>query len=265
MNELINSMRLIKMYAWEEAFSNEIKSVRKNELRQLRITAFVSSLSSTITPSITIIASVTTFIVLSAQGFKLNAQEAFTVFSLFIALQFTVITLPYAVKSLVESKVSFARLHDILMLPECAVISSDKSLEKGSVSFSSAEIFWKPSYQSERSQKQQNDETTYESKLGRKLNNSEKGDESPREIRALTNLNLLIQPGELLGVAGAVGSGKSALLNAINGEVRNLPPQTSLTSVRIDQDLVFLSDEPQERFDKYQWKDCLCPPKSLDF
>ena len=65
MNELINSMRLVKMYAWEKPLFNKIQSVRTEELKLLRKAAFLQSLSFSVTPSITIIASVATFFALT--------------------------------------------------------------------------------------------------------------------------------------------------------------------------------------------------------
>ena len=50
--------------------------------------------------------------------FVLTGPVAFTLFSIFTALQFTVATLPLALRSLSESKVCFERMKDFLVLPE---------------------------------------------------------------------------------------------------------------------------------------------------
>ena len=42
---------------------------------------------------------------------------------------------------------------------------------------------------------------------------------APKSVQALHNVNLLVECGRLLGVAGEIGSGKSSLINAILGEV----------------------------------------------
>ena len=47
-----------------------------------------------------------------------------------------------------------------------------------------------------------------------------KSEEEEREIPALYDLNLTVSRGQLVGIAGGVGAGKSSLISAILGEVR---------------------------------------------
>ena len=50
--------------------------------------------------------------------YELTAPVAFTLFSIFTALQFTVATLPIAMKSIAESRVCLDRFKKFLLLPE---------------------------------------------------------------------------------------------------------------------------------------------------
>lgn len=118
MNEVLTSIRLIKMYAWEPTFEEKVKAVRQDEVKLLRKAAMVQSLITSITPSVTIMAIVVTFYVLTASGFQLSSTTAFTLFSIFTALQFTVGSLPYALRAIGEAKVSLNRLQRFLLLPE---------------------------------------------------------------------------------------------------------------------------------------------------
>ena len=65
MNEIINSIKLIKMYSWENAFSEKIRKIRVKEMKALRKTAFLQSISFSITPCITVVAAVITIIALT--------------------------------------------------------------------------------------------------------------------------------------------------------------------------------------------------------
>lgn len=53
MNEILNGVRLLKLYAWEKAFIRSITSIRENELGYIRKKAIISAISnilSTFTP-----------------------------------------------------------------------------------------------------------------------------------------------------------------------------------------------------------------------
>ena len=65
MNEIINNIRLIKMYAWETPFSEKIQKIRLEEMKALQNTAFLQSVSFSITPCITVVAAVITVIALT--------------------------------------------------------------------------------------------------------------------------------------------------------------------------------------------------------
>ena len=65
MNEVINSIRLIKMYAWEIPFTEKIQKIRIQEMKELQKTAFLQSLTFSITPCITVVAAVITVIALT--------------------------------------------------------------------------------------------------------------------------------------------------------------------------------------------------------
>lgn len=65
MNEILNAIKLIKMYAWEEPFQQKVHDIRKREMLELRKAAFLQSISNSVTPSITIIAAIVTFFVLT--------------------------------------------------------------------------------------------------------------------------------------------------------------------------------------------------------
>ena len=87
MSEIINSMRLIKMYAWEQPFTHRIDNLRKDEVKNLRKAAFLQSLTATISPSITIVAGFATFLTMTLAGEDLVTTKAFTILSIFNAMQ----------------------------------------------------------------------------------------------------------------------------------------------------------------------------------
>ena len=114
MNELIDAMRLIKMYAWEDSFLTKILELRKQEIKEVFKAGFFMSLMLTISPSITIFAGFGTFITMTLAGVELDSTNAFTVLSIFSSCQFGVSFLPHSVRAIAEANVGFKRLQEFL-------------------------------------------------------------------------------------------------------------------------------------------------------
>ena len=46
MNEVLNGIKVIKLYAWEDHFQDDVQSIRQRELVILRNTAYLNAMSS---------------------------------------------------------------------------------------------------------------------------------------------------------------------------------------------------------------------------
>ena len=53
-----------------------------------------------------------------------------------------------------------------------------------------------------------------------RVKEEEEEEEEEEEVTTLTNISLEVPTGQLVGIAGGVGAGKSSLISAILGEVR---------------------------------------------
>lgn len=233
MSEILNSIRLIKMYAWEDSFANKIANVRNIERKHLQTAAFLQSFSNTITPAITLLASVATFLGYSLTGNNLFATEAFTIFSVFTAMQFTVGTLPYAIRCLAEANVSCQKLQNFVLRPnyESPII---KSIGKNIIEIKDGTFAWETSCLDEQHQKGQS-KKKHQNEHGQEMANGiaataeEKGQfimpDDNQHVETLHNIELEVQRGKLIGICGSVGSGKSSLLSAIMGDMITLSGQ----------------------------------------
>ena len=114
MSELINSMRLIKMYAWEKPFMERILQLKRAEMRELRSAGLLSSITLTLSPSTSVVAPFFILLTMSLAGLELDTTQAFSVVSIFNALQYTIGTLPMTVRNIAEANISFNRLQDFL-------------------------------------------------------------------------------------------------------------------------------------------------------
>ncbi|XP_055085554.1 ATP-binding cassette sub-family C member 12 isoform X2 [Periophthalmus magnuspinnatus] len=196
MNEILNSIKLIKMYAWEESFEKEVAGIRKKERRNIRNASYFENANVSISTLSPLIATVITFLVHTAFGLPLNPANAFTTISIFNAMRFSLAVTPITVRALAVAAVSVGRLQKILRLkdPEPYLIrGKDEDL---AVVLENATLSWaRPDEETE---------------------DKERPSESQLEVKpTLKNISFTLPKGKLLGVCGNVGSGKSSLIAAI--------------------------------------------------
>ncbi|XP_063047595.1 canalicular multispecific organic anion transporter 1 isoform X2 [Engraulis encrasicolus] len=189
MNEILNGMKILKLYAWEPSFESQILALRELELKRMKKIAYYSSISTFIfaaAPAIVSLATFAVFVSVSPDNI-LDAQKAFTSISLFNILRFPLAMLPMLIGAMVQITVSKKRLEKFLGgedLDSNAVTHNPSN--SSAISVVDGAFCWG------------------------KDNNV-----------TLRDVNLEVKPGRLLAVVGAVGSGKSSLLSALLGEMHN--------------------------------------------
>uniref|UniRef100_A0A4W4G3P7 ATP-binding cassette, sub-family C (CFTR/MRP), member 2 n=1 Tax=Electrophorus electricus TaxID=8005 RepID=A0A4W4G3P7_ELEEL len=169
MTEILNGIKILKLYAWESSFEAQLQGIREKELKVMRNLAYLSSCSTFIfacAPALVSLATFAVFVSVSPDN-VLDAEKAFTSISLFNILRFPLAMLPMLISSLVQTVVSKKRLEKFL---------GGEDLDTMTV---------------------QHDDS-------------------------YSNVTLDINPGHLVAVVGAVGSGKSSLISALLGEMHSL-------------------------------------------
>lgn len=76
-NEILQGIRIIKFYAWENSFLEKISKLRINELSQIRKSQYIQNIVSSITAIAPLIVSVGTFLIYSLMGYPLDAAIIF--------------------------------------------------------------------------------------------------------------------------------------------------------------------------------------------
>jgi hypothetical protein len=127
MNEILNGIKVLKLYAWEPAFEERVGKVRSDELNVLKRSAYLNASSSftwTCAPFLvssiamcdavchlflSLQVSLTTFAVyvLSSSDNVLDAEKAFVSLSLFNILRYPLTLLPQLIASLVQVSPTF--------------------------------------------------------------------------------------------------------------------------------------------------------------
>lgn len=126
-----------------------------------------------------------------------------------------------AVQSLSEVLVSTRRLDALFKLSESTSANKNEleSSERGEIGIRNGQFGWYQTTHQPDTPDVENKPFCWKS--SRKVK-TKKDLESPRVIQTLSDISLDVKPGELIGIAGRVGTGKSSLLSALLNEMESL-------------------------------------------
>lgn len=259
MNEILNGIKVIKLYAWELAFNELVSGLRAKEVRHLRKVQYLQAgytLMWTVTPLLVALATFATYVI-SDDSHVLNAQKVFLALALFNLLRQPLSNMPYLITLLGMTYVSIKRLNLFLMAPDLNnYVTRNESATNDAVILQDATISWSDetaavttiitttsaddtsannncnnsndiSLVNDSSIKNISHSTTITSVTRECTNNTC----DKKEPFTLKNITIHVKAGSLIAVVGVVGSGKSSLINSILGEMElvsgsvNISPQ----------------------------------------
>ncbi len=225
MNEMLQGIRAIKFYNWEEAFKQRVNNLHENELRILQNTnllrSFVTAVISTV-PPIVIGLSLATYAYL---GNILDPSTVFTTIALFGQLRLPLYFLPVTLSSLLESIPSIDRLSAFLVAEELIPYVQRQNdaphhyADDVAVSIESGVFTWTQAHPLHPASQKVKESSEGESggSSARTLMMS-----TPAHTPSLHGIQLEVKTGELVAIVGEVGTGKSSLLSALLGEIRHV-------------------------------------------
>ncbi|CAI4229206.1 unnamed protein product [Auanema sp. JU1783] len=195
-NEVLNGMKVVKLYAWEVPMEQYIDDIRQRELSLIKKSSYVRNTIdafNTASPFVVALFSFGTY-VLSNKSHELTPQVAFVSLTLFNQLRSPMTMIAYLISQTVQAVVSNKRLKDFFVADE---------LDPAVV------------------EKQQADRTTYSVDV-KDVDASWEGDLVEPGKETLRDISFEIPRGTLFAVVGKVGAGKSSLLSALLGEMGKL-------------------------------------------
>ena len=235
MNEILQAIRVIKVYAWEVPMEERVMKVRARELSCLKI---YLTLSSALRELLFIAGPIASIVVFSSLiygfGQSITLVEMFRVTAFINILRLPSSLLGQALKNLSDAKVSAARLTRFFLLPTLPATSRG-DVENPRIEIKEANFKWDVAvHQGKSENNERNFVDTILSKMSFKQGTSSKdagvnAEQSSKEMETLdrdatgdTLKNISIvssDPGELIAVIGSVGSGKSSLISALLQEI----------------------------------------------
>ena len=201
-NEVLQNIRIIKYFAWEQRFEDIVNEKRKSEVKYLRKRYILWTLAATLWYGTPILITFTSFFIYTVVEKKdLVPSVAFPALSMFALLRVPLDQLADMVAHVQESKVSIDRVEKYLDEDETEKYSqlshTKDTSQPPKIGLENATLSWGSS-----DKKDEDDETTENSESFR-----------------LIDVNLDFKLGKLNVIAGPTGSGKTSLLMALLGEM----------------------------------------------
>ncbi|XP_049947426.1 ATP-binding cassette sub-family C member 4-like [Schistocerca serialis cubense] len=198
--EVISGMQVIKMYAWEKPFASLIEMARKLEMIVILKTSYIRGIFMSFNLCTTRLALCCALVTFVQLGNELTANKIFVVLTYFnILAQLMSMVFVRGVAELAEAVVSVRRIQAFLLNEELIETRTSTILAVNNVNHeNNKELKGEIAVSLEH----------VSAKWTETLTNN-----------TLDDVNLRVYKGELLGVVGPVGSGKSSLLQAILGEL----------------------------------------------
>jgi ABC-type multidrug transport system fused ATPase/permease subunit len=215
-NEVLSNIRIIKFFAWEQRFMDQVNEKRVVEIQHLRGRYILWATAATVWAGAPILITFLSFLVYTVVEKKdLVPSVAFTALSLFQILRIPLDQLADMVAHVQESKVSVDRIEEYLNEPETdkyELLKNEQYDEFNDpvIGFDDATFSW-----------------------GGKDQDLESADSPFRMI----DLNVRFKVGQLNVVAGSTGCGKTSLLMALLGEMTRVRGEVFLPGSRSREDL----------------------------
>lgn len=191
MSEVVNGIQMIKTYAWETSFTEDVMAARHEEAKILRITAFWQGIFGVLLFSGPVVVAIMCFGSYTIAGNELTAAKAYAALAYFSLLRFPMSFLPMLITMIVNALIAIKRIGGFLgrseskMAEDGGEAKGSGQVEAGVVHIEGGEFLW---------------------------------DEEAEKL-TLRDINIQALPGTLTMVVGSVGSGKSSILSALVGHI----------------------------------------------
>uniref|UniRef100_A0AC35TJK4 Multidrug resistance-associated protein 1 n=1 Tax=Rhabditophanes sp. KR3021 TaxID=114890 RepID=A0AC35TJK4_9BILA len=215
-NEVLNGIKVVKLYAWELPLCEMIEKIRKAELKKIRQASVIKAFLDTFNQSsgfLVAFFSFAAYTLSDPEKNKLTPQVAFVSLVLFNLLRSPITMLGLLINQLVQLSVSNSRLKEFLAADEIkqdsiVKVTDEKRIDhlESAISIERGTFSW---------------DNDYDSKSN------------------INGVNLDIEKGNLVAIIGRVGSGKSSLISAMLGEMNKMSG-----TVNINGTIAYASQQP---------------------
>ena len=237
MNEILQGMKILKLFAWEESFQKQVSDIRDKEIGILTRSAYLQAGSGFIWAAAPFVVSLVTFAtyVLIDENNVLDSEKAFVSLSLFNILRFPMSMLPMMIAGIVQSSVSIKRINKFMNSEEVDAKAIENHSGEGggdvAITMADASFSW----------------------------------DREAETPTIKNVSLDVKKGQLVAVVGTVGCGKSSLISSflgemekvdgrvtVNGSIAYVAQQAWIMNETLKNNILF-----NQPYDEEKYKKCL--------
>eukprot|EP01119_Soliformovum_irregulare_P019256 TRINITY_DN6054_c0_g1_i1.p1 TRINITY_DN6054_c0_g1~~TRINITY_DN6054_c0_g1_i1.p1 ORF type:complete len:862 (-),score=273.34 TRINITY_DN6054_c0_g1_i1:36-2621(-) len=227
-NEILKGVRVIKFHAYEEQFREKILGIREIELKKLRRLVILREFNMAISTVTPVMMSLATFGVYSFYN-EMTPSVAYTVVALYVSLRLVLKMVPMTFSTYSEAKVGVERLQQFFSSEDIQPSVTKHDLPANVSVKIQGNFAWT----------------------------------SADDRFQLSQVNLEILRGELIGVIGSVGAGKSTLVSSmlretrcldgsvsVDGRVAYMPQQAWIFQGTVVDNILFSKPMNKEKYDR---------------
>ncbi|KKF94190.1 Oligomycin resistance ATP-dependent permease YOR1 [Ceratocystis platani] len=214
--EILQSVRFVKFFGWENAFMNRLQGIRSIEIRHIQTLMAIRSGINAVSMSMPAFASMLAFITYTLTNHNMQAAQIFSSLALFNSLRMPLNLFPMVLGNVIDAWSSVKRIQEYLLAEEMEEDVRVDKTSKHAMELNRASFTW------EQTQAQAPETSAEEMAKNNAMqtDNHIEDHSADRQAFRLDNLNISFGRNELVAVIGSVGSGKTSLLSALAGDMR---------------------------------------------
>ncbi|XP_077994403.1 ATP-binding cassette sub-family C member 5-like [Glandiceps talaboti] len=266
-NEMITSVTLIKMYAWEKPFAKQIFEIRRIEEKLFEKMGFVAGFNQSIFQVLPVFSVILTFTVHVAMGYELTPAMAYTVIGMFSLTR--IMLAPIFMRFVTESFVSIGRTKQFLLMEEHRPYKENPKDETVAIGISMATFAW-DKQEKKKGNKSDKEKPPEEKEMIMANQDIEGHIADGKFVKTLFDINFDLKKGQLVGVCGSVGSGKSSLISAIlarmhmvsgkvaiDGSIAYVSQQAWIFNATLKENILFGRNFDKQLYERVVFAACL--------